>query len=152
MTALRWFVCDMDDGIVRCEPTRRAARAWLLEHELFGPDQVLSRRANGGLYEYQVGVDADDCVFAWIGREDVLQRHGFDPGQRPLCPLPGDLRHESVDRANPIAICPCGWSDGHPSLVELRRAMAAHRVASDKRCTPNLTLGVPPADNPCSTT
>lgn len=25
-----WLVCDMDQGVLRCEPTRRAALAWAM--------------------------------------------------------------------------------------------------------------------------
>lgn len=83
-----WLVCDMDDGIVRVEPTRAAAVEWACIH---GDGKVISRERQGeGWYDYHIGYKRDDCSLVWIARADIVHWHGFDPIQQPLYPFPDD--------------------------------------------------------------
>lgn len=90
-----WLVADMDDGILRVEPTRKAAVAWAASHACA---PLRERSHYGSCYDYTFGhpdEDANTCVF--IMRADNAHWHGFDPVQQPLYPYPGDP-HEQVDR------------------------------------------------------
>lgn len=92
----RWLVLDMDDGLLRREPTRRAALAWFMDH--CDAPKVISRHRYGpGAYDYRVGSDPEDAVSAFIEREDVAPRGGWDPQQPALYPL-DDKPHEQVER------------------------------------------------------
>ncbi|MFC9973518.1 hypothetical protein ACFVH6_21750 [Spirillospora sp. NPDC127200] len=89
MTRADWLVCDMDDGVLRREPTRAAARAWWLSHE--GAARVIARhRYMPGSYEYIVGQNVEDCASAFIVRSDVAHLGGWDPHQAPLYPHADD--------------------------------------------------------------
>lgn len=77
MTKLPWYVCDMDEGVLRREPTRRAALKWLLDQAC--TTNVIERYAYGpGYYSYLVGSDREDSTDAAIVREDCLRRYGID--------------------------------------------------------------------------
>ncbi|WP_232785298.1 hypothetical protein [Mycobacteroides chelonae] len=93
---MRWFVCDIDDGILRAENTRKAAVRWLTFQ--FG-GEVLARRCYGpGRFEYTVGLPSDDTHdSAFIVRDDRLTVGGWNPNQAPLYPLADDP-HERVER------------------------------------------------------
>ncbi|MEV7675023.1 hypothetical protein [Streptomyces sp. NPDC088752] len=67
-----WLVCDMDDGVLRVEPTRAAAAEWRTYF--------------------------DDGLF--LVRADRARASGWDPEQQPLYPYPGDP-FEQVDRPAP---------------------------------------------------
>lgn len=87
-----WLVLDMDDGVVRREPTRKAAVDWLTG---LTEGKVLSRYSYGpGAYEYRVGLDMDDCASWFVEREDVAddpnRKGGWDITQRPTYPHPDD--------------------------------------------------------------
>ncbi|MCX4799642.1 hypothetical protein OG497_37945 [Streptomyces sp. NBC_01242] len=91
-----WLVCDMDDGVVRVEPSRAAAVKWACLHN---DGKVISRDPQGeGWYDYAIGPDRDDAVGVWIARADVVHRHGFDPAQEPWYPYL-DAPHEPGPRA-----------------------------------------------------
>ena len=93
---MTWAVADMDEGILRREPSRQAALRWVLDHHC--TNRVLRRHAYGpGAYEYRVGADMEDGSEAFIVREDQLASHGYDPEQVSLYPLPKDP-HQRVDR------------------------------------------------------
>ncbi|MTD57173.1 hypothetical protein [Amycolatopsis pithecellobii] len=62
-----WYVCDMDDGVLRKEPTRAAAVAWLIKHACAA--RVINRYCYGpGSYDYHVGHAHDDFTDASIVR------------------------------------------------------------------------------------
>ncbi len=89
-----WLVCDMDDGVLRREPTRKAAVDWFKSHS--DARNVIERHAYGsGSYEYRVG-DPDDSASVFIIREDRAAGK-WDVTQTPLYPLADDP-HEMVDR------------------------------------------------------
>ena len=99
MSRRQWVVCDMDDGILRIEPTRRAAVRWLCL--LFG-GTVRARYSYGpGSFEYVVGADDEDHSSAFVVRGDRVAAAdgGWDPQQVPLYPLADD-EFERVDRAD----------------------------------------------------
>ena len=85
-----WLVCDMDQGVLRCEPTRRAALAWAMR--LAGHSRVYSRDSygHGGAYGYTTGTDdPDDSRCYWfIERPYRARRGGFAGLGRPLYPYP----------------------------------------------------------------
>jgi len=88
MSAKRWFVCDMDEGVLRIEPTRRAAVEWCRTHS---GGKVIRRYAYGpGYYSYLIGYDREDHNGGLsIVREDCLRWYGLDtpPGEiKPLYP------------------------------------------------------------------
>lgn len=73
-----WLVLDMDEGVIRREPTRRAAVAWITEHH---DAQVVSRRRyRAGDYEYHIGNPGDEesgvCYF--VQRLDMAVLDGWD--------------------------------------------------------------------------
>lgn len=91
-----WVAADMDEGILRREPTRRAAVHWFRNQV----DASVTRRVSGreGSYEYEfINPGEDDAESAFIIREDRLERAGFDPSQAALYPLP-DEPFTYVDR------------------------------------------------------
>ncbi|MEU6362190.1 hypothetical protein [Streptomyces albidoflavus] len=69
-----WLVCDMDDGVLRVEPTRAAAAEWRTYF--------------------------DDDLF--VVRADRAESQGWDPLQRPYYPHPDDP-FERVDIPAPAA-------------------------------------------------
>lgn len=72
-----WYVCDMDDGILRVELTRKAAKRWAEEH--FGAPQLTSKRLGVGRYEYGYGYPGEDVIqtiFIIMGSMAVLDE-GF---------------------------------------------------------------------------
>ena len=92
-----WLVCDMDDGIVRVEPSRAAAVKWACSRQL--SNRIISRKRTGeGWYDYRIGDSPDDSAEVWIARSDVVHWHGFDPVQEPWYPYP-DVRFELGPRA-----------------------------------------------------
>lgn len=93
----QWAVFDMDDGILRLEPTRRAAVRWLTSS---GAGQILARHSYGpGDFEYVIGRRAEEAVAAFfVLRSDLLHRSGWDPGQIPLYPVADDP-YERIERA-----------------------------------------------------
>lgn len=91
-----WTVCDVDDGILRVESTRRAAVRWLTFH---CGGEVLARYAYGpGKFEYTIGLPGEDGTGGgFVVRADRLAASGWDPDQAPLYPLADDP-HELVER------------------------------------------------------
>ncbi|MEV8344491.1 hypothetical protein [Streptomyces niveus] len=92
-----WLVCDMDEGVMRVEPSMRAAVAWAAS---LACAPVRERRSSSGgdVYDYvfgHPGEDGNTCVF--IMRADAAHRHGFDPVQQPQYPFP-DAPDERVRR------------------------------------------------------
>lgn len=92
----RWMVCDVDDGILRVEPTRRAAVRWLT---FMCGGEVLARYSYGpGCFEYTIGIRGEDnSGGGFVARADRLSAHGWDPDQTPLYPLADDP-DERVER------------------------------------------------------
>lgn len=89
----------MDDGILRIEPTRRAAVRWLC---LLLGGTVRARYSYGpGSFEYVVGAAGEDHCSAFVVRGDRVAAGagGWDPQQVPLYPL-GDDEFERVGRAD----------------------------------------------------
>lgn len=88
-----WFVCDMDDGILRQEPTRKDAVEWLKMR--FGP-RVLERHKYGpGDYEYIIGYGDYDRSSAFVIRSDRVEASGFSLDQPAMYPEK-DKPHEAA--------------------------------------------------------
>jgi hypothetical protein len=95
MCDVQWLVLDMDVGVLRREPTRGAAVAWLLGH--MDAAGVISRHAYGpGCYEYQVGRDGAAEGSAFIAREDVARRRSWDVDAEAVYPW-GNRPYARVD-------------------------------------------------------
>ncbi len=93
-----YLVLDMDQGLLRREPTRRAALAWLMNHAM--ADHVYARHTYGpGAYEYTVGLsgEPDDTSSWFIERASVAIRGGWNPEQPALYPHPD--RPDEMDQA-----------------------------------------------------
>jgi hypothetical protein len=68
---MRWFVCDMDEGVLKIEDSRRAALEWSKQH--CGAESVVARRSYGpGDYEYWIGTGPEDHSQVYIIREDRI--------------------------------------------------------------------------------
>lgn len=95
-----WIVHDVDDGVLRVEPTRKAAVAWA--SSLAEATRVGNRHQYGtGRYEYVfTDSDGDICGNYGIIRADVAHLAGIDAVQQPLYPFP-DEPFEMVDRPAP---------------------------------------------------
>ncbi|MGW9069237.1 hypothetical protein ACWGQT_07305 [Streptomyces yangpuensis] len=93
-----WLVCDMDQGVLRVEPTRNEAVRWAAI--FFDADEW--RHSRGGIcHEYFFGPENDyESVF--IVQADNAHRGGFDPEQQPLHPFADDP-YEEVARPEPTA-------------------------------------------------
>jgi hypothetical protein len=86
----------MDEGVLRREPSFRAAREWCINHS---GAFVLGRHhySNGG-YEYRIGFRGEDHVDSYfIEPADTAGEQGWDPKQTPLYPFDDDP-HKQVDR------------------------------------------------------
>lgn len=116
-----WAVCDVDDGILRVEPTRRAAVRWLTFH---CGGEVLARYAYGpGNYEYTVGLRGEDgSGGGFVVRADRLAASGWDPDQTPLYPLVDDP-HEWVERIQG-SLKESGEPEADSTVVQLPRGEA----------------------------
>jgi hypothetical protein len=93
-----WLVCDMDQGVMRVEPSMRAAVAWARSHAC-APVRERRNYPGSECYDYvfrNPGEDSNTCFF--IMRADVAHRHDFDPVQEPWYPYT-DEPHESGPRA-----------------------------------------------------
>lgn len=76
--AVLWMILDMDEGVIRREPTRRAAVAWIIGHH---GGRVLQRYSYGpgGSYEYLIGCSGEDNVVSYfVERADAAVRAGWD--------------------------------------------------------------------------
>ncbi len=83
-----WLVLDMDDGLLRRAPTRKAALSWWMQ--LNDTGRVIKRSTSGpGAYNYVTASGSgrdDSCGGVFIERADVARRAGWDPSQQPLYP------------------------------------------------------------------
>jgi len=73
-----WLILGMDDGVIRREPTRRAAVEWMCGQ---AGGEVLGRHAYGpGAYEYHVGIRTDEESSAgyFVERLDAAVHSGWD--------------------------------------------------------------------------
>ncbi len=107
-----WAAWDMDEGILRIEPTRKAALAWWMN--LQGHSKVWARHTYGpGAYEYKTGYagDGEDTSGVFIDRVDNLERAGLDPQQVPLYPTSGEP-HTRVERDSQISASQQSTSGG----------------------------------------
>lgn len=81
---MRWYVHDMDESVLRIEPTRKAAVEWL---KGLSGDKVIWRYTYGpGRYEYMVGTRGEVTGQAFITREDKMR--AVDIEAEPLYPYP----------------------------------------------------------------
>lgn len=97
VTAEKWFVCDMDDGVLRAEPTRTAAVKWWLQFNC--AERVIARHTYApGYYDYVVSQNDYDPADAAIVRADRMDHYGGDPAQVPLYPI-RDEPFQRVERA-----------------------------------------------------
>lgn len=95
-----WLVCDMDQGVLRRERTRKAALTWVMGHA--GANHVFQRDSLGpGAYEYRVGSKGDpyDASSWFIERADRAERAGFAGLDRPLYPYVDRPYEEDSDVA-----------------------------------------------------
>lgn len=85
-----WLVGDMDDGVLRIEPTRTDALGWAMRDAC--ADRVRHRHHYGSHnYGYVLAAnDPDDCTSRFIGRTDTAHLQGYDPNQPPLYPVPNE--------------------------------------------------------------
>jgi hypothetical protein len=91
-----WLVADMDQGVLRVEPTRAAALEWFKRKH--GCDRVAERKQYGRHdYTYRLKTSGEYATSADIVRADRFHRHGRDPLQQPLYPFP-DAPYEYVAR------------------------------------------------------
>jgi len=98
----KWYVLDMDQGVLRKEPTRKAALKWWMD--LQGTGKVLRRHPFGpGAYEYVTGFEGggedDTCGGIFIECEDAALRGGWSLDVEPLYPYPGERRFEEAKRS-----------------------------------------------------
>jgi hypothetical protein len=92
-----WLVLDMDDGLLRREPSRTAAVQW---YKGLTGSKVIARHSYGpGAYEYICGFGSEDRDSGkFIEREDVAaSRGGWDLSRSPLYPYE-DRPYERVER------------------------------------------------------
>lgn len=101
-----WLVLDMDEGVLRREPTRRAAVDWMTSH---AGGSVLSRHRYGpGAYEYTIGDRGEDRVSNYfVERLDAAVRAGWDhcftvPDKYPYPDRPHD-QDPNIDREQLLA-------------------------------------------------
>jgi hypothetical protein len=95
-----WLVCDMDDGVMRVEPTRAAAVEWASSYAC-APLRERHHGKGSTCYDYVFGHPGEDSTTSvFVMRADHASRHGFDPVQQPLHPFPDDP-FEQVDRPAP---------------------------------------------------
>ena len=93
---MTWLVLDMDDGVLRREPSRKAAVEWFMGH--CDASRVLSRdHYRPGAYGYHVGHKPDDSTYAFIEHVTAAGRGGWDIDQPALYPHE-DKPHEYVER------------------------------------------------------
>lgn len=80
----RWFVMDMDEGVLHVCTSYGEAKQWFLD--LSCTNKVLSRyRYTDGYYGLVVGDgDEEDTNTASIVREDRMNVYGGDPNQEPI--------------------------------------------------------------------
>ena len=94
-----WLVLDMDKGLLRREPTRKAALAWWMNNQ--GTACVIKRhKYRPGAYEYVTGWKGerhDSCGGVFIERVDAARAGEWDVDQEPLYP-DRDRPFHSVDR------------------------------------------------------
>ena len=99
--SMMWLVCDMDDGVLRREPTKRAAKEWFWHCLVNAPsvDALHVRRQLDGSYWVSYWDGASDySSSATIVRADVAERTGWDVSQIPLYP-DDEHPYERVERA-----------------------------------------------------
>lgn len=98
---MTWVVAITDDGVLRKEPTRRAALEWA--KNLIGGPRVRQRiQYVRGSYEYLLsGNEADeDWHSVFVFREDLIDVVGVPAEERtPLYPI-ADQPFTYVDRSN----------------------------------------------------
>ena len=86
-----WLVLDMDDGLLRREPTRKDALQWWMR--LQGETKVLERHTYGpGAYSYITGTSPNDnSGTIFIETEEAARRSGgWNPDQPALYPIEDD--------------------------------------------------------------
>ena len=101
-----WLVLDMDEGVLRREPTRRAAVDWIIARD---GGNVLRRHCSGpGAYEYTIGYAGDDGTSNYfVERLDAAVRAGWDhcftvPDKHPYPDRPHD-QDPDIDRDRLLA-------------------------------------------------
>lgn len=83
---MRWYVCDMDEGVLRVESSRRAAVEWWMSDQC--ASKVIERYTYGpGFYDYHVGHNREDWAGSAIVREDKLAQYGIITPLSEIKPL-----------------------------------------------------------------
>jgi hypothetical protein len=97
-----WLVYDVDDGVLRVEPSRQAAVDWA--SSFADAAKIMERHEySTGHYEYVFAdSDGDICGNFIIVRADVAHVAHIDAVQPPVYPFPDDP-FEEVDRPEPKA-------------------------------------------------
>ena len=92
-----WLVCCMDDGVMRVEPTMKAAVAWA-RGLADAPVRCRKHFTNSSSYDYVFGYPGEDSnTCLTILRADAAHRHGWDPLQQPLYPYTSSP-YENLER------------------------------------------------------
>lgn len=87
----------MDEGLLRREPTRKAAVDWCCLH-LGG--QVLGRHQFGpGAYSYLFGLRGESSNYLSVEREDAARVQGWDVDSVALYPYPDNPYQQRHDQA-----------------------------------------------------
>lgn len=101
-----WLVLDMDDGLLRREPTRKAALGWWMSKQ--ETDHVVRRYTFGpGAYEYVTALKGnrdDTCGGVFIEHVGAARRGDWDVDQAPLYPK-ADAPFTRVERVRACVTC-----------------------------------------------
>lgn len=85
-----WIVADMDMGVLRIAPTRKAARDWAERHA-GAPLRSMNHAKGSTCWDYSFGYrdeDSNECFS--IMRADNARLHGFKAEQEPYYPYAED--------------------------------------------------------------
>jgi hypothetical protein len=129
----RWYVCDMDDGVLRVEATRRAAVTWWMDHN--DCNAVFSRHIYAtGYYSYKVGERGhrDSGSETAIVRGDKLRSYGIDTPPAEIVaryPWPDDP-HDDTPPC-PHGCGPLDWVDDQWYCPDCGDEFADDRVNGD---------------------
>lgn len=84
-----WLVLDMDEGVLRREPTRRAAVDWMRGYS--GGQVLWSHRYGPGAYEYTVGFPGEENGFsAFVERTEHARVAGWPVDTEAMYPHADD--------------------------------------------------------------
>lgn len=73
----KWFVVDMDDGVVGTFPTKEEACIFCREQHDDGRVRAGWKRIHPGLYEYESSLRAARGSTWWVGTREELGKDGW---------------------------------------------------------------------------